>query len=221
MQLRLNLARPIEFSNSYNLAAVALSLLAAYCSWSWGNDLIFVFNSFLSVIIAWAIARELDPDHPLAAIVAAVFAFWVFARFRILFLAFNFLLLLLLRVLNKSCGRKPTALDWGLIGFIAILFTLSLPSFTVFTFFLVPITVGIQALFLGHICEAKLRSATDTGKTNMDKNKLLQAVSLFAAVTIVMSFIPYFVTQLFFANAIIIGLLAYHGLRYWYLYHFR
>ncbi|MDZ7843306.1 MAG: hypothetical protein U5K99_00660 [Anaerolineales bacterium] len=71
----------------------------------------------LSVFLAWALTRELDPDHEYAAFASAVLAFGAVFFWGLPDLGVIFWSLLLIRVVNHTTGLSATGLDTlGVIG---------------------------------------------------------------------------------------------------------
>lgn len=68
-------------------------------------------NAAISTFLAWALARELDPDRPRSANTAAVLAGLAAVAFGEAALAALFALLLGARVLVRSTGQPPTPLE--------------------------------------------------------------------------------------------------------------
>ena len=65
----------------------------------------------LSVFLTWALARELDPDHDLAAFVAAAVALVGTFYWAAPMLGFAFWVLLVVRLINHTTGRSASLLD--------------------------------------------------------------------------------------------------------------
>ena len=124
------LARPVDVHYATNrwIAGIALAVLAV--AWVWrgiatGGWLAaggWAALAAIAVFLAWALARELDPDRELAAFVAPGFmlpglllggAGWI----GLPDLAASFLLLLAVRVLNRTTGMAATLPDGlGVLG---------------------------------------------------------------------------------------------------------
>ncbi|MFW5662585.1 MAG: hypothetical protein ACOCZW_02575, partial [Bacteroidota bacterium] len=81
------------------------------------NSLTFAIGFFLS----WAVGREVDPDHDASAFIAlpAYAAYWYFSgKADIIEL---FFMLMVIRMVNRTTGLKPTVLDSVLILVLGIL----------------------------------------------------------------------------------------------------
>ena len=113
------IARPID-SNYPTNRAIALLALAVIVggtvlrliaganfmqSISWG------VAAGLAVFLAWALARELDPDHALSAFVAAGLALIGLFFFDLPGLTVLFWMIILLRIVNRTAGLPATILD--------------------------------------------------------------------------------------------------------------
>lgn len=76
----------------------------------------------LAVFLAWALAREIDPDHPLSAFVATALALPAALLLPPAVLLLSFLLLLPLRTVNRTVGlpARPAdaAVTLGLVWFV-------------------------------------------------------------------------------------------------------
>ncbi len=69
-------------------------------------------NLGISVFLAWAVARELDPDHPGAAVVAGFVAAGLWLALDRSALAEVVAVLLAARILVRSTGRPPSNVDF-------------------------------------------------------------------------------------------------------------
>ncbi len=125
------LARPLDMSYRSNLviASVNLLVLLAAFVYQWGyldtefwESVWWSIQAALSVFLAWALGREIDPDINTTAFLAAPISlafFYIFGSFNwVLLLAF----LMMLRVTSHICGQsvKPTdaILCLGLVGYL-------------------------------------------------------------------------------------------------------
>lgn len=120
------IARPLDFDYPGNRLIVSLSA-AVFISGSilqWlgnrggGEALIWGLEAAAAVFLAWALGRELDPDHHPAALMAAgltAAVFWMWGRAELGLLLW---MLIGTRILNRSAGIKPKWLDLaGFAGF--------------------------------------------------------------------------------------------------------
>ena len=113
------LGRPLDTdypSNAFILLLSGASFLgfaiAEYLSGgSAPGALAFGFRSFLSVFFAWAIGREIDPDRPLTAGLAAVGQIIVIQFIDVPSLLLSFWALFSFRVLNRTTGLKAGIVD--------------------------------------------------------------------------------------------------------------
>ena len=77
-------------------------------------------NTFFVVFLAWALTRELDPDHPLSAFVAVAIVLWGFFSFGIPTYIALFFMLLAVRIINRSVGFAATLFDSLIVGGLGI-----------------------------------------------------------------------------------------------------
>jgi len=115
-----SLARPLDLTYPTNKAIAVLSLMVfgggGTLVWMTGGSEVLDsvskgFIASLAFFLAWAIARELDPDHDLSAFVAAGLAligliFWGLPRILVLFWV-----LLMVRMVNRTTGLPARRLD--------------------------------------------------------------------------------------------------------------
>ncbi|MBN1660096.1 MAG: hypothetical protein JXA93_16970 [Anaerolineae bacterium] len=124
------LARSIDLRYPTNLAISIVSLLVAagiafYRAFSgdpWIDALPWGVGAAFTVFLAWALAREIDPDHDLSAFVAAALALIGLIAFGQPSLLSLLWLLLLLRMVNRTTGVPARPLDslavLGLAGWL-------------------------------------------------------------------------------------------------------
>lgn len=116
-----SLARPLDLTYPTNRAIAVLSLMVFFGGggtlvWMTGGSGVLDsvskgFNAALAFFLAWAIARELDPDYDLSAFVAAGLAligliFWGLPSILVLFWV-----LLVARLVNRTTGLPARRLD--------------------------------------------------------------------------------------------------------------
>ncbi|MBR1368806.1 hypothetical protein RJ53_04485 [Methanocalculus chunghsingensis] len=116
MQQLTTIARPVDPSYPTNRAIIILILLVfAGTSLYRGADSPESFISGLiagvAVFLAWAIARELDPDSEYAAFLPAVISIPLLVFIPVHGLLASLFLLLLLRVVNRTTGLPAGVLD--------------------------------------------------------------------------------------------------------------
>jgi hypothetical protein len=126
-----SVARPIDPSYPSNRAIAVLTIVVMVggaifellTGGGWIESGLQGIGVGLAVFIAWALCRELDPDHDLSAFVAAGLALgglflWDLPHFGVLFW-----LLLMVRIVNRTPGAPATVLDslavLGLGGWLA------------------------------------------------------------------------------------------------------
>ncbi|MBW4696891.1 MAG: hypothetical protein KME03_03110 [Aphanocapsa lilacina HA4352-LM1] len=86
------------------LTAAALSVLQLCLGTPWLQSALWGLTAGISVFLAWAIARELDPDQDLSAFVAAGLAIVGIGIWGLPDLGMLFWLLLLVRMVNRTTG---------------------------------------------------------------------------------------------------------------------
>lgn len=102
-----------------NLAIAILTVLttvgATACRWVAGSTLVdgalWGIGAGLAIFLAWAVARELDPDHDLSAFVAAALAILALAALGLPPLLPLFWVLLTMRIVNRTVGLPARPLD--------------------------------------------------------------------------------------------------------------
>jgi len=78
---------------------------------AWDKSILWGISSGLYVFLAWALCREIDPDHDLSAFVAAVFTLIALFIWGFYGLGILFWLLLAIRIINRTTGLPATILD--------------------------------------------------------------------------------------------------------------
>ncbi|MCJ7726157.1 MAG: hypothetical protein MUP76_07205 [Acidimicrobiia bacterium] len=112
-------------SNLFVLVAAAASGLS-WAIWKlvsegdWGAALGRAAVAGLATFLAWAIARELDPDRPWIAGVAAVAAAALIGA-GVPSLLIAGVVLMAVRVTARTTGRNPTVVDLAVVGGLALL----------------------------------------------------------------------------------------------------
>jgi hypothetical protein len=114
-----SLGRPIDPSYRTNRAIAILTVVVVAVSASvqllsgegWLASIIWSLGAGFSVFFAWALARELDPDHDLSAFVAAVLMLVGLGVYGLPELLPLLWMLLALRMVNRVVGPPPTLLD--------------------------------------------------------------------------------------------------------------
>jgi len=124
------LGRPLEPRHTTNLALICV--LPAVLAGLWVSQvaagaapvegLYASLRGMLAVFLGWALARELDPDHPLSAFAAAALALAGVVWLPTSVLLLNVLFLLPLRTINRTVGSPASAADaavmLGLLWFV-------------------------------------------------------------------------------------------------------
>ena len=121
MQLRTysGLFRTLDPADKTNRAIGAIALFIAVFGTSWQllrevafvDSLVWGMLGALSVFLAWAISRELDPDNPISALIAAAQAVIMFLAWGPAGVLMMVWLLVTMRMVNRTSGRPPTRLD--------------------------------------------------------------------------------------------------------------
>lgn len=122
-----SIGRPIDPRYPTNQAIVAIAVLAFGAGTIYqtvqgaGTIAALKWGAYAggTGFLAWALARELDPDHPYAAFIASALALGLLALGTPALL-FSFWALLMLRVVNRSCGPPATWLDATLATGLAL-----------------------------------------------------------------------------------------------------
>jgi len=132
MEKYTSISRPLDMNYPSNkliaLLAVVVAVLGAAGQAARGFSFLdsagWGIQAGLTVFLSWALSRELDPDYPNSAALAAALSILGITIFPLPSLATIFWLLLLLRILNRSTGLRPTLLD--LIGLLGLTVWISL-----------------------------------------------------------------------------------------------
>lgn len=124
-----SIGRPIDRRYATNRAVASLALLVAVASFlvlrlsgeSPPASFLRAVSLAVGFFLAWAIARELDPDHGASAFVAAGLTLIPLATLARPDYAAVFLVLLLLRIVNRSVGPAARPLDTiGILALVAV-----------------------------------------------------------------------------------------------------
>ncbi|HEX9864793.1 MAG TPA: hypothetical protein VGC03_07520 [Acidimicrobiia bacterium] len=129
MKFRSHLTRPLDPASPWNRAAVFLSVAAgvigATLTLGYDRDLMLALQAAGTTILAWALVRELNPDHQMSAIVAAVLAGgWALIGRPTTLLPFAGLLLIA-RLLVETTGRRPLPIDLGAVAILATVISIT------------------------------------------------------------------------------------------------
>lgn len=128
MYFRSHVGRPFNFRATSNLLIVILVVVAAGIAivlWANGEPAGIILYAPAYTFVAWALIREVDPDHNWTALVAAVGAGgWIlFGGDRVSVLALG-VLVLVGRLVTESTGRRPLITDLlGLVLAALVAFT--------------------------------------------------------------------------------------------------
>lgn len=123
-----HLSRPIDLhypSNQFVLGAMSLfftlSAVITYLDDSnLAQSLTQGLRLMMVIILTWATGREIDPDHPFTADLAAVMSGMAALRGPLPDLTALFALLLCIRIVSRSIGLVPTALDMVLMTGVVV-----------------------------------------------------------------------------------------------------
>lgn len=99
------------------LVTVGGALYQRLSAGGWVESLLWGVNAGLSVFLAWVVCRELDPDHPVGAFVAAALALVAVLIWDLPELGVILWLVIVMRVVNRTTGLPAGVLDaLGLVG---------------------------------------------------------------------------------------------------------
>lgn len=123
MEIRSALLRPIDLDYPDNRIIIYLSTVIFIASISYqilsgerlNEAIIWAGRSALSIFFAWAITKEIDPDNPHAALIAAGLCVCCLLFLESPFILPLVLLLFLFRITNRISGIIPTLFDSILI----------------------------------------------------------------------------------------------------------
>lgn len=122
------MGRSLDLSDTGNRAIVSLTGAAALAGAAWqiaqgaplGAAALWGVQTGLAVFLAWALGRELDPDHPKSALAAAALTLLPLVFWPLPNLLSLMWLLLWVRALNRTVGPAPTGWDGAaLLGLTA------------------------------------------------------------------------------------------------------
>jgi hypothetical protein len=113
------IGRPVDPRYPTNLAIAVVTALvaAAGAAWQWLTGAPFLDGALwgigagLAVFVAWALARELDPDHDLSAFVGAGLTLVALPFLGLPRLLPLFWMILALRIVNRTVGLPAASLD--------------------------------------------------------------------------------------------------------------
>lgn len=122
MEIRTHVGRHMDLSRPSNRAIVGLSgmaLIAAVILWL-NDDSYAVLWAPVHTFLAWAVVREIDPDHEIPALIAAVVAgVWVLTGLEVVGALAVGALLVAARLVTNTTGRRPLLTDLIPIGIFA------------------------------------------------------------------------------------------------------
>jgi len=116
MQQFTSLGRALDFHYPTNRAIILLVLTVVGAAMLAGVPGGTAFQAGLAVFFAWALARELDPDHELAALLAAGLSLVALSWAGVPTGGGLFWLLLVVRLLNRTTGLRATRADSLLVA---------------------------------------------------------------------------------------------------------
>jgi len=113
------IGRPIDLNYPTNRAIAALTIVVIVggaifrllAGVEWIQSALWGIAAGLAVFLAWALGRELDPDHDLSAFVAAGLALIGLLAFNLPNLSLLFWMLVLVRIVNHTVGLPARILD--------------------------------------------------------------------------------------------------------------
>lgn len=112
------LGRKIDFNYKTNQLITAFAAGSGLLFWLLTGDVSSGLTAALAVFLTWALARELDPAHPYSAFFAAALTLFSLNRTGSLDGLLLFWLLLLLRWVNGTTGKRLSLMDMlALAGF--------------------------------------------------------------------------------------------------------
>lgn len=115
MQFRSHLGRDLDIRHPPNLLMIATTLLAggvALVLWLNDGPVEAIFFAPAHAFVAWALVREIDPDHNWTALVSAlVAAGWALAGLAQVSVLALGVLIVVGRVVTESTGRRPLLTD--------------------------------------------------------------------------------------------------------------
>lgn len=119
MDLRTHIGRPLDFRNRWNQAIVLLTGVAAAVGLAGNGDVWLPVRAAATTFLAWALCRELDPDHQVSALLAAVAGgAWVLFGQPTGLLAL-LALMTAARVVTETTGRRPLPTDLAGLAVLA------------------------------------------------------------------------------------------------------
>lgn len=119
------LGREIDIQYATNRYILIITLVSTLLGMILRGDFVTGLQVGGTIFLTWVLGREIDPKREYSAFigVAVAFAYSFLAdTFMVSFLELAFIMLLL-RLINRTCGSKPTLLDAGVIfGLAAYLY---------------------------------------------------------------------------------------------------
>ncbi len=122
MPIRSHVARDFDFSlpsNRHVIGLAGVALVAGLAVWLTGGQMTALWAP-VHTLLAWALVRELDPDHESTALVAGLVAgIWVLAGLQMVGVLTTLGLILAARVVVRTTGRRPLLSDLVVLGLFA------------------------------------------------------------------------------------------------------
>jgi len=192
----ISLTRPIDFKYQTNIAIFAATLVIS---------LLFNFNLAIYFFLGWAIAREIDIDHPLSAFLSSTLVFLGYFYFQYESIYIILFVLILLRTITNITGNNLKFFDYLLL---LILFILSVQKINLFfNVYILIINLFILSIFNYIFLKTKkIKTKCDNNNKKVKINNYKIAIVFFSITTILLN-------SHFFA-LIIIGILSYNIARY-------
>jgi hypothetical protein len=123
VRFRSHLLRPLDLTDPWNRTVLALSAVAgvtgAYLTLAHDREIFLAIEAAAYTFLGWALARELDPDRQLTAIVLGVLAgVWALLGYGTVLLPFVGLLASA-RIVVETTGRRPLPTDLATMAVLA------------------------------------------------------------------------------------------------------
>lgn len=123
VRFRSHVLRPLDATDPWNRAVLGVSVVAAvagaYLTLSHDREPLLAVEAGGYAFLAWALARELDPDRQVPAVVLALLAgAWALLGYGTVLLPFAGLLMVA-RLVVETTGRRPLPTDLAVLALVA------------------------------------------------------------------------------------------------------